>query len=106
VSRLRLYIDEDALDGDMVRGLRSHAVDVITAMDAGMMRRADEEHLPGCLRPGPRAILFQRPPFSPNSLRLGRGRARALRHYPGPATALHDRRANQAFASVDRLDFR
>ena len=29
----------------MVRGLRSHGIDVITAADAGMMRRADEEHL-------------------------------------------------------------
>ena len=45
MSRLRLYIDEDALEGDMVRGLRSHGVDVITAADAGMLRRPDEEHL-------------------------------------------------------------
>jgi len=45
VSRLRLYVDEDAMDGDLVRGLRSRGMDVVTAADAGMIRRKDEEHL-------------------------------------------------------------
>ncbi len=33
------------MDADLVRGLRSRAIDVITATDAGMIRRKDEEHL-------------------------------------------------------------
>jgi len=33
------------MDGDFVRGLRSRGIDVITAADAGMIRRKDEEHL-------------------------------------------------------------
>ena len=33
------------MDGDVVRGLRSRGIDVITAADAGMIRRKDEEHL-------------------------------------------------------------
>jgi hypothetical protein len=33
------------MDGDLVRGLRSRGIDVITAADAGMIRRKDEEHL-------------------------------------------------------------
>jgi len=33
------------MDGDLVRGLRSRGVDVVTAADAGMIRRKDEEHL-------------------------------------------------------------
>ena len=33
------------MDGDVVRGLRSRGFDVITAADAGMIRRKDEEHL-------------------------------------------------------------
>ena len=33
------------MDGDVVRGLRSRGIDVITAADAGMIRRTDEEHL-------------------------------------------------------------
>ena len=45
MNRLRLYVDEDAMDGDFVRGLRSRGIDVITAADAGMIRRKDEEHL-------------------------------------------------------------
>ena len=45
MSRLRLYVDEDAMDGDVVRGLRSRGIDVATAAEAGMIRRRDEDHL-------------------------------------------------------------
>jgi hypothetical protein len=33
------------MDGDVVRGLRSREIDVVTAADAGMIRREDEDHL-------------------------------------------------------------
>jgi hypothetical protein len=33
------------MDGDLVRGLRSRGIDVVTAADARMIRRKDEEHL-------------------------------------------------------------
>ena len=33
------------MDGDLLRGLRSRGIDVVTAADAGMIRRKDEEHL-------------------------------------------------------------
>jgi hypothetical protein len=33
------------MEGDLVRGLRSRGIDVITAFDADMIRRRDEEHL-------------------------------------------------------------
>lgn len=33
------------MDGDLVRGLRSRRIDVITAADARMIRRKDETHL-------------------------------------------------------------
>jgi uncharacterized protein DUF5615 len=45
LSRIRLYVDEDAMDGDLVRGLRSRGIDVLTAAEAGMIRRKDEEYL-------------------------------------------------------------
>lgn len=45
MSLLRLYVDEDAMDGDLVRGLRSRGIDLVTAKDAAMIRRPDEEHL-------------------------------------------------------------
>ena len=42
---IRLYIDEDAMDKDLVQALRARVVDVITALEAGMIERKDEEHL-------------------------------------------------------------
>ena len=33
------------MDGDLARGLRSRGIDVLTAAEAGMIRRPDEEHL-------------------------------------------------------------
>ena len=33
------------MDGDLVRGLRSRGIDILTGADAGMIRRQDEEHL-------------------------------------------------------------
>jgi hypothetical protein len=40
-----LYVDEDAIDRDLVRGLRSSEIDVMTAAEADMILRTDEEHL-------------------------------------------------------------
>jgi hypothetical protein len=33
------------MDGDLVRGLRSRGIDVVTAADEGMIRSKDDEHL-------------------------------------------------------------
>jgi Domain of unknown function (DUF5615) len=33
------------MDSDLVRGLRTRGLDVLTAVDAGMIRRRDEDHL-------------------------------------------------------------
>ena len=43
--QIRLYLDEDAMDGDLVRALRLRGVDVTTALDAGLTNTADEEQL-------------------------------------------------------------
>jgi hypothetical protein len=42
---LRLYFDEDTMDADLVHALRIRGVDVITALEQGMIRRDDFEHL-------------------------------------------------------------
>lgn len=42
---VRLYLDEDSMRRSLVRGLRARGIDVITALDAGMIERADKEHL-------------------------------------------------------------
>jgi hypothetical protein len=43
VSQIGIYIDEDAMDSDLVAALRSRGVAVITALEAGLIRRSDEE---------------------------------------------------------------
>jgi hypothetical protein len=45
MSRIRLYVDEDAMRRSLVFGLRSRNVDVLTALDAEMINRNDEDHL-------------------------------------------------------------
>jgi len=42
---IRLHMDEDAMDQDLVAALRARHVDVITALDANMIERPDREHL-------------------------------------------------------------
>ena len=42
---IRLYFDEDSMRRSLVRALRARGVDVITALDAGMIERDDAEHL-------------------------------------------------------------
>lgn len=43
--RIHLYIDEDAMDKDLVRALCARGVDVVPALEAGMIECQDEEHL-------------------------------------------------------------
>jgi hypothetical protein len=45
VGPFRVYIDEDAIHGALVVALRSRDVTVITASDAGLMKKSDDEHL-------------------------------------------------------------
>jgi uncharacterized protein DUF5615 len=43
--RIRLYLDEDSMDRALVRALRAREVDVITAVEAGLIARPDSQHL-------------------------------------------------------------
>lgn len=45
MSKILLYIDEDAMDEDFVQALRIRNVDVLTVADAGMLNKSDEEQL-------------------------------------------------------------
>ena len=42
---IRLYLDEDTLREALVRTLRARGVEVVTALEAGMIERPDREHL-------------------------------------------------------------
>jgi len=43
--KIRLYFDEDAMDGDLVHALRIRGIDVTSALEQGMVRRTDRDHL-------------------------------------------------------------
>jgi hypothetical protein len=45
VSQIEIYIDEDAMDSDLVAALRSRGVIIITALDAGLVGKSDDEQL-------------------------------------------------------------
>jgi len=45
MSQTRLYLDEDSMRRSLVFGLRARGVDVLTALEAGMINRDDEDHL-------------------------------------------------------------
>ncbi len=49
---IRLYFDEDSMHRSLVRVLRARGVDVITALDAGMIERDDAEHLDYAIEQG------------------------------------------------------
>jgi hypothetical protein len=43
--KIRLYFDEDAMDGDLVHALRIRGIDVTSALEQEMVRRSDTDHL-------------------------------------------------------------
>lgn len=45
MSQIRLYLDEDSMRRALVFALRARNVDVLTAAEADMVNRQDEEHL-------------------------------------------------------------
>ena len=42
---ISLYLDEDSMDKALVHALRARGVDVMTALEADMIERDDQEHL-------------------------------------------------------------
>ena len=43
--QMRLYLDEDAMDSDLVLALRRHGVEVTTARDEGLIEHYENDHL-------------------------------------------------------------
>ncbi len=43
--RLRLYLDEDIMRGSLVQALRSQGIELVTALEADMVKEVDEAHL-------------------------------------------------------------
>jgi len=42
---IRLYLEEDSMRHALVRALRAHGVDVITALEVGAVECEDKDHL-------------------------------------------------------------
>lgn len=43
--KIQLYLDEDTMDADLIHALRIRGVDLVTALEQGMIRRDDADHL-------------------------------------------------------------
>lgn len=52
MSQVRLYLDEDTMRRSLVFSLRSRNVDVLTASEADMVSRDDQDHLATALAAG------------------------------------------------------
>lgn len=61
--KIRLYLDEDTLDKDLLRALRARGVDVQSAGEAGMIEREDDEHLEYATAQGRVVYSFNRGHF-------------------------------------------
>lgn len=46
---IRLCLDEDSSDSDLIQALRLRAVDVVSASEAGLLGATDEEQLQWCI---------------------------------------------------------
>ena len=58
MTALRFYLDEDSMRRALVEGLRARGVDVLTALEAGMIERADAEHLAFATAAGRALVRF------------------------------------------------
>ena len=55
---IRLYLDEDSMSRSLVVSLRARGIDVVTALDADMIQRSDEEHLQHAMEEGRTLYTF------------------------------------------------
>jgi hypothetical protein len=58
VSAVRLYVDEDASEQAVVRGLRERGIDVVTTADAGRLGSTDFEQLAHAVEHGRAVYTF------------------------------------------------
>ena len=59
MSQVRLYFDEDAMQYALVVALRTRRVNVLTALDCGMINRSDAAHLLHASNDGSSLVQFQ-----------------------------------------------
>ena len=82
MSQIRLYVDEDALDRDVIAGLRRLGIDLITVADAGELGYSDERHLNRAVKEGRVFYTLNSQHFS----KLHRDLLAGGSHHPGILT--------------------
>lgn len=76
--KIRLYLEEDSQDRDLVAALRARGTDVMTASEAGLIERFDEEQLAWASAQGRTLYSFNVGDFYQlHTLWLNRGRSHA-----------------------------
>jgi hypothetical protein len=58
MSQPRLYLDEDSMRRSLVFSLRARNVDVLTALEAEMINRSDDDHLAAAAASGRALYTF------------------------------------------------
>jgi len=102
---IHLYLDEDAMDDDLVQALRLRGVDVETALDTHLAGRPDDEQLAYAASAGRTLYTFNVSDFIQlHSAYMVAGQTHAGIIF-GPAAALRSRRADAASATLDRPAF-
>ncbi len=75
---VRLYLDEDAMDDDLMQALRLRGVDVETALDAHLIAHSDDEQLAHASSAGRTLYTFNVSDFMTlHSAYMAEGRAHA-----------------------------
>ena len=98
--RIALYLDEDSQDSDLVQALRLREVDVLTATEAGMNGREDEEQLDHAAAQE-RVLYSFNARLLPLAYAVYCSRKVARRHHPCPAATILHRRADAKIAQAD-----
>ena len=79
MGQIEIYIDEDAMDSDLVAALRSRGIPVITPLDAGLDGMPDEEQLAFATTRG--SVLYAVPGRRAIAPRLASSRGRDDRQH-------------------------
>jgi hypothetical protein len=98
--QIRLSLDEDAMDSDLVRALRLRGVEVTTALDTGLTSSTDEEHLKYAIASVRTLYSINVSDFMALHTSSGGGKAPYWNHFRS-ATTLQRRRADETISSAN-----
>jgi len=98
---IRLYVDEDAMAGILVRGLRAREIDVTTVFEQEMTGKSDEEQLRYAAEQGAYSLHIQCGRFLSSSYGISDDWQLSCRYYCSLSEEIYRRRADTAFVRPD-----